>query len=109
MGLCQLPGVATGAFGQDNQHCQRQMSQGVPYMVANTQITPNFTHVVEFGVLDLPSLDGLLGVSFLNQFLPYSIKVSLPTDKVVLFTLPKTKEAIQLCGANIDKGTYMAG
>ena len=66
-------------------------------MVANTRFTPYFTHRVAFGVFDPPGFDGLLWVGFLNQFLPFSIKVSSATDKVVLFTLPKTKEVIHLC------------
>ena len=77
------------------------------YMVANTRFTPNFTHRVAFGVLDLPGFDGLLGVGFLNQFLPYSIEVASPTDKVVRFTLPKTKEVIQLRG--VRRQRYILG
>ena len=76
-------------------------------MVANTQFTHNFTHRVVFGVLDLLGFYGLLRVSFLNQFFLYSIEVASPTDKVVLFTLPKTKEVIQLCG--VSRQRYILG
>ena len=53
-----------------------------------------------FGVLDLPGFDGLIGVGFLNQFLPYSIQVNSATDKIVRFTTPKSKEVIQVRGVS---------
>ena len=48
--------------------------------------------------MDLPGCYGLLGVGFLNKFLPYSIKVLLADQKRVCITTSKSKELIVFPG-----------
>ena len=71
---------------------------GIRHILANTHFTPGFTRRVAFGVLDLPGIDGILGVGFLNKFMPYSIQVTSTSSKALHLTVPKTKEVIVVPG-----------
>lgn len=105
---CQLEGVLSREFvrrqGWTVQRSEASVRTAcgtrVPstaFILANTHFCPGFTRQVAYGVLDLPGYDGLLGIGFLNQFLPFTITVAAETRQVLL-THPKTQKQIILPG-----------
>ncbi len=99
---CELPGVLSTEFVQ-RQGWQPtpsdvwvsipggQQISAVSQVFANSHFAPGFTRRVEYGVLDLPGFDGLIGMGFLDQFLPFSISVTDYHTRVVSLTEPKTR------------------
>ncbi len=106
---CQLEGVLSAEFvrrqgwqalpSSVNIHTAdgRQL-QGLNRIVANSHLAPGFTRPVTYGVLDLPGLDGLLGMGFLNQFQPFTISVESPTQRGLTLTNPKTQQRVHIAG-----------
>ena len=72
--------------------------QGLKHIVANSHLAPGFTRQVDYGVLDLPGYDGLLGISFLNQFKPFAITVTSEAQRGITLTNPKTKQPVHIAG-----------
>ena len=69
---------------------------GIRHLLANMHFTLGFIRRVAFRVLDLPGIDGLLGIGFpvLNKLRPYSIHVTSTSSKALHLTVPMTKEVI---------------
>ena len=112
---CELPGVLSTEFVQRQgwqptpsdirvRTAGGQQISGVSQVFANSHFAPGFTRRVEYGVLDLPGFDGLLGMGFLNQFLPFTISVTDGHPPVVSLTEPKTGQLIQLKGLDYNFG-----
>ena len=98
--------LANSAYIEDNPHCESLEFRSWWFIHDLLLI---FRPRSFSGVWDLPGFDGLIiliGVWFLNQFLPCSIQVYSATDKVISSSHPKMKEAVQLRGVIPAGCTY---
>ena len=69
---------------------------GVRHVLANTRFSPNFTRRIAYGVLDLPGTDGILGIGFLNKFLPNVMVVENESTKSISFTVPHSGQVVNI-------------
>ncbi len=61
-------------------------------------LAPDFTRQVDYGVLNLSGHDGLLGVSFLNQFKPIAFTITSDKQRGITLTNPKIKQLVHIVG-----------
>jgi hypothetical protein len=77
--------------------------QGLTHIVANLHLAPGFTRQVDYGVLDLPGYDGLLGISFLNHFTLFAITSTSDTQHGIMLTNPKNKQLVHIAGLSWEQ------
>ena len=113
---CQLEGVLSTDFVRRQgwqaipwersvRTADGRQIQGLTHIVANSHLAPGFTRQVDYGVLDLPGYDGLLGISFLNHFTPFAITGTSDTQRGITLTNPKNKQLVHIAGLSGEQLT----
>ena len=104
---CELQGIVNKHFAaawdlplspaaQSVRTATGEVVTGLQQAAVQTHFAPDFTRRVEYGVLDIPGFDVVLGMGFLRQCAPYQLQEDACGRRSVRLTSPSSHRVVQL-------------
>ena len=104
---CELPGLVNKRFAaawdlplsptsQLVRTATGELVKGMQQTTVQTHFAPDFTRRVEYGVLDIPGFDLILGMGFLEQCAPFQLQGDGRGGRSVRLTPPSSQRMVVL-------------
>ena len=104
---CELQGIVNKRFAatwdlplapasQSVRTATGEVVTGLQQAAVQTHFAPDFTRRVQYGVLDIPGFDVVLGMGFLTQCAPYQLQEDARGRRSVRLTSPSSHRLVQL-------------
>jgi hypothetical protein len=104
---CELQGIVNKHFAatwdlplspasQSVRTATGEVVTGLQQAAVQTHFAPDFTRRVQYGVLDIPGFDVVLGMGFLKQCAPYQLQEDARGRRSVRLTSPSSHRLVQL-------------
>ena len=113
---CELQGLVNKRFAatwdlplspasQSVRTATGEVVSGMQQAAVQTHFAPGFSRRVEYGVLDIPGFDVILGVGFLQQCAPYQLQDDGQGQRSVRLTVPSSRRVMVLEAAPLGQLT----